>query len=130
MTGFKTAIVEIERPSRFAGDSKYDSVKLRKIINWASSAILSHTTFPLTLIATGGTALSLISLLGILISIPLWLVYGVPFAGFGTIVGVLFLGFYLILLSIGVMAQCIGLIYEEVKGRPIYIKAEDTNQYR
>ena len=56
----------------------------------------------------------------------LWLRYGVPFAGFGTIVGILMLGFSAILLSLGIIAQYIALIYDEVKNRPLYIIQEKT----
>jgi dolichol-phosphate mannosyltransferase len=123
-TGFKTATIEIERANRFAGESKYEQIKLRKVISWATYAILSHTTAPLTLLAAAGMVLSLVSLLATIISSFFWILYGVPFAGFGTIVGILSLGFSLVLLAI--IAQYLGLIYEEVKSRPIYLIAEET----
>jgi dolichol-phosphate mannosyltransferase len=55
---------------------------------------------------------------------------GVPFAGFGSIVGLIGLGFSLIMLSLGIIAQYIGLIYEEVKRRPLYVVAESINSSR
>jgi len=125
-TGFKTGVVEIDRPHRYAGDSKYEKVKLWKVTIWASSAILSHTTIPLSIIAVSGLVLSMTSLVSTLILAVFWFLYGVPFAGYGTIVGLISMSLSLILLSLGVIAQYIGLIYEEVKARPIYVKAEDT----
>jgi dolichol-phosphate mannosyltransferase len=43
-----------------------------------------------------------------------WIIQGVPFAGFGSLIGVTILGFSLTMLCIGVLAQYLGLIYEEV----------------
>jgi dolichol-phosphate mannosyltransferase len=55
-----------------------------------------------------------------------WIPGSVPFAGFGTIVGLISLGFSLTMLCIGILAQYLALIYEEVKQRPLYIIAEKT----
>ncbi len=118
-TGFKTAIVEIERPARFAGDSKFLKIRLGKVIKWATSAILAHTSAPLTAVAILGLGLSIISFLATFIFSMLWLFEGVPFAGFGTIVGIVSIGFSLTMLAIGIIAQYVALIYDEVKARPI-----------
>lgn len=126
-TGFRTAIVEIDRPARFAGDSKYVKIPLGKTIRWAVSAILSHTSSPLTFIAVMGFILSAISVVATIIASSFWLFSGVPFAGFGTILGVVLIGFSLTMFAIGIIAQYIALIYEEVKGRPLYLIAERTD---
>jgi dolichol-phosphate mannosyltransferase len=55
-----------------------------------------------------------------------WIIQGVPFAGFGSLIGVTILGFSLTMLCIGVLAQYLGLIYEEVKNRPLYLVTEET----
>lgn len=123
-TGYKTATVEIDRPERFGGDSKFVSIKLKKVIGWALSAILVHTSFPLTIISIIGFAFSVISIVSTLVFSILWITQGVPFAGFGTIVGLISVGFSLILLSLGVISQYLALIYEEVKSRPSYLVAE------
>ena len=57
-----------------------------------------------------------------------WVVSGVPFAGFGIIVSLIFLGFSLKMLCIGILAQYLGLVYEEVKQRPLYILTEMTSK--
>jgi dolichol-phosphate mannosyltransferase len=127
-TGFNTAVIEIERPERHAGESKFVSVKLSKVIQWASSAILSHTSKPLLSISYLGILLSLTSLAATLIFATFWIFKGVPFAGFGTIVGLIILSFSFLLLSVGILGQYISLIYEEVKDRPIYIFSERTDE--
>jgi len=127
-TGFKTAVVEIERPDRFAGDSKFVDIKIRKVLTWAVAAILSHTSAPLIWLSVFGFTMSALSFLGTIIMSAFWIFQGVPFAGYGSIVGLISLGFSLLLLAIGIIAQYLALIYEEVKGRPIYIVAERTDE--
>jgi dolichol-phosphate mannosyltransferase len=126
-TGFRTAIVEIDRPARYAGDSKYIKIPLRRTIKWAISSILSHTSAPLTFLAVMGFLLSALSTTATIIFSLIWLLSGVPFAGFGTIIGIILIGFSLNMFAIGIIAQYIALIYEEVKGRPLYLIAERTD---
>jgi dolichol-phosphate mannosyltransferase len=126
-TGFRTAFVEIERPERFAGDSKFTKIRIGSVIKWSLSAILSHTSAPLIWVAVTGLGLSIASLLATLTLAIIWILVGVPFAGFGTIVGIIMLGFSLTMLAMGIIAQYIALIYDEVKARPIYLVAESTD---
>jgi glycosyltransferase involved in cell wall biosynthesis len=126
-TGFRTAIVEIERPERFAGDSKFTKIPLFPVIKWAISSILSHTSAPLSSLAVIGFVLSGLSILATTIASVFWIFSGVPFAGFGTLFGVILLGFSLTMFAIGIIAQYVALIYEEVKARPIYLIAERTD---
>jgi dolichol-phosphate mannosyltransferase len=127
-TGFKTAVIEIERQDRFAGDSKFVSIPIKKVIKWATSAILSHTSAPLTALSISGFLLSALSFFGTVIAAILWFTGGVPFSGFGTLFALITLSFSLTMLALGVIAQYIALIYEEVKGRPVYIVAERTDE--
>jgi dolichol-phosphate mannosyltransferase len=125
--GFKTAVIDMERPVRFAGRSKWLGISLTKAISQASKSIFAYSTVPLSWLANFGIILSLFSFLGLMISAISWVVGGVPFAGFGTIVGLIALGFSLTMTSIGILAQYIGLIYEEVKRRPLYLVREKIN---
>jgi dolichol-phosphate mannosyltransferase len=75
-----------------------------------------------------GFILSTISITATIIFSLIWIFKGVPFAGFGTIVGVVLIGFSLTMLAVGIIAQYIALIYEEVKGRPLYLIAERTDE--
>jgi glycosyltransferase involved in cell wall biosynthesis len=126
-TGFKTTVIEIERPKRYAGESKFMGAKITTVVRLAISAILSHTSGPLIFLSVFGFILSSISFLITFVASAYWFVSGVPFAGFGTIVGVVMLGFSLTMLAIGVIAQYIALIYDEVKARPHYIISERTD---
>lgn len=130
-TGFNTAVVDIERPQRFAGDSKFLEIKILSVVRWAATAILAHTSAPLIAVSIMGIGMSIFSFLLTVIFSLLWLFSGVPFAGFGTIVGFVTFGFSLTMLAIGIIAQYVALIYDEVKSRPIYVIAErtDTTQF-
>jgi hypothetical protein len=89
---------------------------------------LSHTSAPLTALSISGLLLSGLSFAGTIIASILWFTGGVPFSGFGTLFALITLSFSITMLALGVIAQYIALIYEEVKSRPIYIIAERTDE--
>lgn len=119
--GFRSVGVEAERPERFGGESKAHSLK---VIDLAFKGIFSHSYVPLKLITMTGVALSLISFVSLILWMIVWLTSGVPFAGFGTIVSLAVLAFGTLTFMLGIIAEYLGLIYEEVKGRPNFIVAE------
>jgi len=126
--GFRTTYIEIDRPPRFAGESKWIGMSLIKVISLASRSILAYSATPLLFLSFLGVFLSLFSFTGLLVSSLVWIFSGVPFAGYGTIVGLISLGFSLTMLAIGILAQYLALIYEEVKQRPLYIISEKTTE--
>lgn len=125
-TGFRTKEIEIDRPPRFGGESNFLGTHLLKVLGWSVQGIISNTTKPLIWISFFGFVSSFLSILLILVFSVLWLIVGVPFAGFGTIVGLISLGFSLMFLFIGVIAQYMALIFEQVKNRPLYLISEST----
>jgi glycosyltransferase involved in cell wall biosynthesis len=125
-SGFKTFELPIERPARFAGESEFVKIKLRVVIRWAVGAILAHTAAPLHLVSVLSFFLSIVSILVTGVLSIVWITNGVPFDGYGSIMGLLTLGFSVILAAIGVISQYLALIYEEVKQRPVYVIAETT----
>jgi polyisoprenyl-phosphate glycosyltransferase len=124
--GFRTTCIEIKRPERFSGSSKWLNVPLRRVIAGAIKSILAYSAQPLSWISALGVIMSFSSVIGIIGLAFFWIIRGVPFAGFGTLVGLMFLGFSIMMLCIGILAQYLGLIYEEVKARPLYIVSEKT----
>ena len=119
--GFRSVGVEAERPERFGGESKAHSLK---VIDLAFKGIFSHSYVPLKLITMTGVALSLVSFVSLILWMIVWITSGVPFAGFGTIVSLAVLAFGTLTFMLGIIAEYLGLIYEEVKGRPNFIVAE------
>lgn len=126
--GFRTSIIEIERPERFAGESQFMKASLLKAIQWSVFGIFSNSTKPLSLISYFGVISSFISFLMTAIFSTVWITLGVPFAGFGTIVGLVSIGFSILFLFVGIISQYLALMFEELKRRPIYIVSESTNE--
>jgi len=124
--GFRTSQIEIERPPRFAGESKWLGMSFLRVVGVASKSILAYSAKPLAWVSILGLAMSVFSIFSLFLLVIFWIVFGVPFAGFGSLVGVMILGFSLIMFAIGILAQYLGLIYEEVKQRPLYLVTETS----
>lgn len=116
--GFKSIGIEAERPERFGGVSNAHSLK---VIDLAFKGIFSHSYVPLKLITVTGIILSGTSVIAMLVCAIAWIIVGVPFAGFGTLVSLVLLMFGILTFMIGLIAEYVGLIYEEVKRRPNFI---------
>lgn len=127
--GYRTATIEIERPPRFAGESKWLGVSLIRVILHGFQSIFAYSTLPLAWISIFGVLTSILSAFALLGLIVVWLAFGVPFAGFGSIVAAILLGFSITILVLGVISQYIGLIYEEVKRRPLYLVEEKLGDF-
>jgi dolichol-phosphate mannosyltransferase len=119
--GFNSIGVPMERPPRFGGVS---NVHTLKVLDLAFKGIFAHSYKPLRLITVFGFILSALSFISILPLFFLWLFVGVPFAGFGTLVGLFLLVFGIVSLMLGILSEYVGLIYEEVKARPNYVVSE------
>ena len=96
------------------------------MVGVASKSILAYSAQPLAWVSILGLSMSILSIFGLFLLVIFWIVFGVPFAGFGSLVGVVVLGFSLTMFSIGILAQYLGLIYEEVKQRPLYLVTETS----
>uniref|UniRef100_E6PD87 Putative Bactoprenol glucosyl transferase n=1 Tax=mine drainage metagenome TaxID=410659 RepID=E6PD87_9ZZZZ len=120
--GFKSVGIKYVRPARFGGKSTY---QLAKNILFGLRGIASATAWPLGLIPVVGTALAGLAFLMLAGFSLRWVTKGVPFNGFGTIVAVILLMFGLLFLFLGIMAEYISIIYEEVRGRPLYVTSEE-----
>jgi len=119
--GFSSVGIPMVRAERFAGESKAHSLK---VIDLAFKGIFAHSYKPLKLITLIGLGLSTLSTLTIFPLIFLWIFSGVPFAGFGTLVTLLLLLISFLFLTLGIIGEYVGLIYEEVKQRPNYVVSE------
>ena len=119
--GFNSIGVPMERPPRFGGVSNAHTLK---VLDLAFKGIFAHSYMPLRLITVFGFLLSGLSFISIVPLFFLWLFVGVPFAGFGTLVGLFLLVFGIVSLMLGILSEYVGLIYEEVKARPNYVVSE------
>jgi len=121
-SGFRSIGVEHDRPARFAGESKASTAH---VVSLALKGILSFSYFPLRLITYIGLALSVLSFLLLVWVIIRVFTQGVPFAGYGTLISVVLLMFGVLFTMLGVVAEYVGLIYDEVKQRPNYIVKDE-----
>jgi dolichol-phosphate mannosyltransferase len=96
------------------------------MLGFATRAILANSQTPLHVVALFGIALAPLSFVAFLGLFLLWVTRGVPFAGFGSLVSLGLLSVSLLSVMLGVIAEYLGLIYEEVKGRPNFIVREKT----
>lgn len=120
--GFKTAGVPFDVPER-AGDGG-SRWRLRRLWHFALDGIASFTTAPLRIWSYLGLAISLLALLSGTVIIVKTMLFGERVAGYPTLmVSVLFLG-GIQLISLGVIGEYLGRVYEEVKARPLYLLAE------
>jgi dolichol-phosphate mannosyltransferase len=125
--GFKQIGVPYRRAARFAGETKYP---FKKMFRLALNAITSFSYFPLQVATYIGFISAGISIIAIPIVAILRLALGPNsfFTGQATtLIAVLFLG-GVQLISLGILGEYIGRIYDEVKGRPLYIVSQAPNK--
>jgi len=124
--GFKQVGVPYKRQPRYAGETKYPFSKMLKL---ALNAVTSFSYFPLQLATYIGFIAAGLSVLAIPIVAILRLITGTALLGQATtLIIVLFLG-GVQLISLGIIGEYIGRIYDEAKNRPLYIVAEAPGDF-
>jgi dolichol-phosphate mannosyltransferase len=119
--GFRQVGVVYQRAARHVGVTKYPFKKMLKL---ALNAITGFSYFPLQLATYVGFVAAVLSILAIPVVIFMRLAGHSAFLGQATtLIAVLFLG-GVQLISLGVLGEYIGRIYDEAKGRPLYIVRE------
>ena len=119
--GFKQVGVEYKRAARKAGETKYP---FRKMFRLAINAVTGFSYFPLQVATFFGFASASLAIIAIPVVAILRLTNTHFFEGqTTTLVAVLFLG-GVQLISLGILGEYIGRLYDEAKGRPLYIVRE------
>jgi len=119
--GFKSVGVPYKRAARFAGSTKYPFKKMLKL---ALTAVTSFSYVPLQISMWLGFISAGLSIIAIPVVVILRLAGSQFFFGQATtLIAVLFLG-GVQLISLGILGEYVGRIYDEVKGRPLYITSE------
>lgn len=117
--GYRQTGVYFKRAPRFAGEAKYSS--FRRMFKFAMNAITSFSYLPLQLATYLGFTIAAISALAIVAVILLRMFSPHELTGQATtLVAVLFLG-GVQLICLGIIGEYLGRIYDEVKGRPLYL---------
>lgn len=116
--GFKSAPVEFVRDKRFAGTTKYP---LKKMIKFASDAVMSFSYKPLKLATYFGSFVSAASFIYLIVTIILKLCGAATVPGWASIMAVSLFFNGVILMILGIIGTYIGRIYDEAKDRPLYV---------
>lgn len=116
--GFNTEAIQYVPDARKHGESRFNVLTLLRL---ALAGLMSFTTWPLRLVSLFGFVVSICSFgYGLFIVID-YLLYRNPVDGWPTIVTVLLFFSGINLMSLGVVGEYIAGIFDEVKGRPLYI---------
>ena len=116
--GFRHGSIHFVSPQRYAGTPKYT---FRKLARLASYGIFSFSAFPLRISAYIGIIIVLSNIAYILYVLYAWLIDPGKVPGYAGLVIVILFLFSWLFISIGILGEYVLKVYEEVKGRPLYI---------
>ena len=115
--GYTQAAVPYQRDSRYAGETKYT---LSKMLRFSLDAISSFSHRPLQLATLLGFVISTLAFIAIPVVVVLRIL-GSYLPGFSALTIVVLLLGGIELIAIGIIGEYVGRIYDEVKGRPLYL---------
>ncbi|MBW7849745.1 MAG: glycosyltransferase family 2 protein [Rhodospirillales bacterium] len=119
--GFRQTGIPYRCPPRVEGESKWAKLRL---FRFAFSGLTAFSNFPLRVWGLIGATISALAFAYIVYRLARTLVYGVDVPGYESIiVTILFLG-GVQLLSLGIIGDYLGRVFEEAKGRPLYVVRE------
>lgn len=123
--GFNKKEILFDRKPRAAGETKWNYLKL---FNLALEGVTSFTTFPLRISTILGSVVSIFSIVYMFVVLVKSLIWQDPVKGYPSMmVIILFLG-GVQLISLGIIGEYIGRIFNETKYRPLYIIDEHNNE--
>lgn len=122
--GFRTAIIDVQHAEREEGTSSYTLVRMLKL---AFDVIISNSNKPLRMAVGFGFGMSVLSFLLALYNVVARMVGIISFPGYTTTVFSIWFVGGLMLFVMGVLGLYIGKIFDQVKGRPIYIVRNTIN---
>jgi glycosyltransferase involved in cell wall biosynthesis len=119
--GFRQAAVPFTVESRGAGGSKWGRLKLWR---FALAGLTAFSNFPLRIWGLVGATISALAFVYIVSRLLRTIFYGIDVPGYETLLGaILFMG-GMQLLTLGILGDYLGRVFDEVKGRPLYIVRE------
>jgi dolichol-phosphate mannosyltransferase len=121
--GYPQICVQYQRRPRAAGETKYP---LRKMVRLAWTAAVSFSAFPLRLSFLGAGVMSAIALEETVRALVVHF-SGQTVPGWTSLMVIVCLSNAAIMIMVGILGEYVGRIYEEGKGRPLYVVAETWN---
>jgi glycosyltransferase involved in cell wall biosynthesis len=122
--GFDQTYIEYERDKRFAGETKYP---LKKMIKFAGDGIIAFSAKPLKLMTCIGCLTIVLAFIVLVYSLIIKFSGGTAVRGWTSLMVAITFFSGVQLLSLGVLGEYIGRIYDESKNRPLYIIKEKIN---
>lgn len=119
--GFKSIGVLFDVEKRHDGQSRWQT---RRLLSFAIDGLASFTTIPLRVWSYLGLLVSLFAFVYSIAFVMKTLMFGVDLPGFPTLIVAVMMLAGVQLISLGVIGEYLGRVYEEVKGRPLYIVSE------
>ena len=119
--GYRQIQVDFIREERYAGETKYP---LSRMLKFALDAITSFSYKPLKLASIAGSVLSMLSFAYLVFVILQQLLVSSAVIGWSSLIAVSLFFNGVTLIMLGIIGEYIGRIYDEAKGRPIYIVSE------
>lgn len=115
--GFKKTTIEYEAQERAGGHSKYN---LKKLITFSINALLGFSNLPLKAAGMCGILSAFAGFILMIYTLYSKIVNGTP-AGYATIIIVICFMFAILFVLLGIIGEYLGIIFQEVKSRPLYI---------
>jgi len=116
--GFRQIGVPYTRPGRAAGTSSWGYLKL---LRFAIDGITSFSTAPLRVWTALGLVAAVVAVIGAVALIVRVLIVGRESPGYASLMVVLLFSFAAQMIAFGVLGEYVGRLYQEAKGRPIYV---------
>ena len=116
--GFRQIGVDYVRPARAAGQTSF---RYWRLWNFALDGLTSFSSLPIRVWSYVGVAAGIAAVLAALALIARTLIYGRDVPGYPSIVVLILLSFGVQMLAIGALGEYVSRIYQEVKGRPLYV---------
>jgi hypothetical protein len=119
--GFRQTGVPFDPPARARGGSKWGRLRL---FRFALAGLTAFSNFPLRVWGLVGAVISAFAFVYIAVRLVRTVLYGIDVPGYESIiVTILFLG-GMQLLTLGIIGDYLGRVFEEVKGRPLFVVRE------
>ena len=122
--GFKTTHIPVTHGQRQEGGSSYT---LKTLLKYASGIIISNTNKPMRLMVALGFILSFLSMMMAFSNVIAYFCHMIEVPGFTTTVFSIWFVGGMIMMQIGIVGIYIGKVFDQVKGRPLYVVMDEVN---
>jgi hypothetical protein len=125
--GFDQTFVSYDRAPRGAGTTKYSA---RKMVNLAWDALASFSAAPLLIATWVGFAISILGWLYLLYVLVISIFTDRAVVGWTSVIAAVLVLGGVQLLCLGIVGQYLGRVFNEIKGRPIFVVRDDVRRDR